>query len=178
MLLSCCYLVLAQFLPSLGSNNFSSSDFNPNQTILSESPTKSLKSTHFVMINCRDSVPKHQRRSLDELSSITVSYDWKDVSQLTATHELENTVIEVPPTVLALTNMELKDRLVSLGERPGPISDTTRRVYQKHLVRTMAGSSTSDQKLKVCKMSFSIFTYEWHMTFKILPFIGSAISFL
>ena len=139
-----------------------SSDFNPNQSNLSQSsPSKSpLKSSHFVMINCRQSVPNHhQRRSLDELSSITVSYDWKDVSQLPATQELDDTIVEVPPAVLSLTNMELKDRLVSLGERPGPVSDTTRRVYQKHLVRLMASttsSTSSDQKQKV--LSFHIHT--------------------
>ena len=101
------------------------SEFNPNQSILAESPSKALKSSHFVMINCRESFPHHQRRSLDELSSITVSYDWKDVSQMTATQELEENIIEVSPSILALTNMELKDRLISLGEKPGPISDTT-----------------------------------------------------
>jgi len=105
---------------------------------LAESPSKVLnKSSHFVMINCREGeISQHQRRSLDELSSITVSYDWKDVSQLRrVTLESTETTVEIPPSILALTNMELKDRLMSLGEKPGPISDTTRRVYQKHLVK-------------------------------------------
>ena len=84
------------------------SDFNPNQSNLSQSsPSKSpSKSSHFVMINCRRSIPSHQqRRSLDELSTITVSYDWKDVSQLTATHELGDTIVEVS-WVLKIINLK------------------------------------------------------------------------
>ena len=101
------------------------------------------------MINCREEeISQHQRRSLDELSSITVSYDWKDVSQLMkVTLDSSDTTVEIPPSVLALTNMELKDRLISLGEKPGPISDTTRRVYQKHLVKIE--SACVDNKNKV-----------------------------
>ncbi|XP_066930463.1 ankyrin repeat and LEM domain-containing protein 1-like isoform X2 [Clytia hemisphaerica] len=145
-----------------------SDEFNPNQSILAESPSKTLKSSHFVIINCRESVPNHQRRSIDELSSITVSYDWKDVSQMTATQELDENIVEVSPSVLALTNMELKDQLISLGEKPGPISDTTRRVYQKHLVRIQQASTTGshgDQKSKKEEKQLKDYTNEMRQIF-------------
>lgn len=131
-------------------------EFNTKEETISESPTKQPKScSHFVVLDCRqDELSVNHRRSIDELSTITVSYDWKDVSQLKATEEVEDCTTSVPASIQALTNIELRDRLVGLGENPGPISASTRKVYQKHLVRLehglneRCGKATVDQRLK------------------------------
>lgn len=41
----------------------------------------------------------------------------------------------VPPELLELTNEGISERLKQMGESPGPVTDGTRSVYLKHLVR-------------------------------------------
>lgn len=130
-------------------------EFDPREVTLSESPTKGAapKSPRFVVLNCREhELPAHQRRSIDELSTITISYDWKDVSQLKATEEPEDTTVIVPTSIQILTNIELRERLLGYGEKPGPISESTKKVYQRHLARIEAsagaGGGSGNQKNK------------------------------
>jgi len=39
----------------------------------------------------------------------------------------------IPGHIARLTDAELRQKLVSLGERPGPIMDSTRQAYQSYL---------------------------------------------
>ena len=64
---------------------------------------------------------------------ITIDYDWKDVSLLNATEE-EHPVV-IPPSILVLNCNELRQRLIRLGENPGPISPNTQKVYQRYLAK-------------------------------------------
>lgn len=73
--------------------------------------------------------------SMRELSDVTIDYDWKDVSQSNATIESRDSIIIVPPAIADMTNDELRSRLRQIGENPGPISGTTRNIYERHLVK-------------------------------------------
>ena len=44
----------------------------------------------------------------------------------------------VPEEILRLSNLELRQKLVSLGEKPGLVNKTTREAYQKYLARIEA----------------------------------------
>ena len=68
---------------------------------------------------------------------VTVEYDWKDVSLVSSTNN-DNTIV-IPEDVKELDAEELKQRLVKAGEKPGPINDTTKNIYMKHLARVEAG---------------------------------------
>lgn len=143
-------------------DNYIVQEFDPKEETLSESPTKGppKSPSRFVVLNCRDhDLPVHQRRSIDELTTITISYDWKDISQLKATEESEETAVIVSTSIQALTNGELRERLISHGETPGPISESTKKVYQRYLARLEAnGGKMSDKnkEVMICCNSNSI----------------------
>lgn len=86
--------------------------------------------------HCDDTVDTYQNFTCmsEELPNVTVEYDWKDISGIVSENELEETII-VPGSILSMSDVELRARLKSFGESPGPISDITRKLYQKHLVR-------------------------------------------
>ena len=46
---------------------------------------------------------------------------------------------KIPRSLRQLSNQQLHQRLVSLGERPGPITDLTRPAYLAYLVKLEAG---------------------------------------
>lgn len=73
--------------------------------------------------------------SMREFSDVTIDYDWKDVSQSNATIESRDSIIIVPQAIADMTNDELRSRLRQIGENPGPISGTTRNIYERHLVK-------------------------------------------
>lgn len=50
-----------------------------------------------------------------------------------------STCESVPEEVLRLSDLELREKLVSLGEKPGPVNGTTRKAYQNYLAKIMAG---------------------------------------
>ena len=77
---------------------------------------------------------KKRRRSIKELNTVNIDYDWMDVSHLTATEESDSS-ITVPLSILTLSNEQLRSRLIKLGECPGPISEYTRCVYQKYVAK-------------------------------------------
>ena len=51
--------------------------------------------------------------------------------------------VQVPQRILKMSNKELRDRLLSLGERPGPINNFTRSTYQTYLAKIQAGIQPS-----------------------------------
>ena len=46
---------------------------------------------------------------------------------------------QIPRHLRSLTNQELRQRLVSLGEQPGPVTELTRRAYLVYLSKLEAG---------------------------------------
>lgn len=76
-----------------------------------------------------------RRENMKEYMNITVEYDWIDVSQSNITNESNESVIHIPQSIVSLTNIELRERLVKHGESPGPISTTTRSLYQRYLAK-------------------------------------------
>lgn len=55
----------------------------------------------------------------------TIVQDEEEISQ----------VPPIPDEVLSLNNEELRKRLLDLGEKPGPVTDSTRSAYQIYLSR-------------------------------------------
>ena len=47
------------------------------------------------------------------------------------------------PNLSSLTNSELREKLLSLGEQPGPITDLTRNAYIKYLMKILQGIQPS-----------------------------------
>ena len=47
------------------------------------------------------------------------------------------------PNLSSLTNSELREKLLSLGEQPGPITDLTRSAYIKYLMKILQGVQPS-----------------------------------
>ena len=48
-------------------------------------------------------------------------------------------VTTVPERILKLSNEELRKKLISLGEQPGPVNGATRKAYQVYLTKIQAG---------------------------------------
>lgn len=51
--------------------------------------------------------------------------------------------VAVPQRILKMSNEELRDQLLSLGERPGPVNKFTRSAYQSYLAKIQAGIQPS-----------------------------------
>ncbi|XP_057309067.1 ankyrin repeat and LEM domain-containing protein 1-like [Hydractinia symbiolongicarpus] len=107
-----------------------------------ESPNKKLDRSIFEVVDLNDDtfkdgddVTKKRRQSMLDFSGITVDYDWKDVSQINATVEAEEYLLKVPDNILTLSPVELRARLLKLGENVGPITPSTKSLYQRHLTR-------------------------------------------
>ncbi len=47
--------------------------------------------------------------------------------------------LAIPPSVQALTNDQLRERLKALGEMPGPVTEHTRGAYMTYLTKVEAG---------------------------------------
>lgn len=47
--------------------------------------------------------------------------------------------VSPPSWILRLSNSELREKLLALGEHPGPINDSTRAAYQVYLAKVQAG---------------------------------------
>lgn len=60
----------------------------------------------------------------------------------------EGESICIPEEYKTLNPRELRVKLESLGEVPGPITSSTHRVYLKYLARIISGKR--DDKRKVC----------------------------
>eukprot|EP00794_Sanderia_malayensis_P010155 gene10155-11192_t len=73
----------------------------------------------------------------DTFKEVTIDYDWKDVSLLEST-DTEHAVV-VPDEMHLLSLEEIKERLIKAGERPGPITNATKNIYLKQLVKIEAG---------------------------------------
>ena len=79
-------------------------------------------------------LPPKQIGLIAELAEVNMEYDWKDISAIGTASEFEESFL-VPGCILSLSDNELRSRLQKVGETPGPISDTTRKLYQKYLAR-------------------------------------------
>ena len=86
-----------------------------------------------------------KRRLSDASSQATIIYDWKSYSSVSGSTESAADEYCIPEKLKSLTNSELRDKLVSCGDLPGPITLSTRHVYVKRLNRLYADPST--QKL-------------------------------
>jgi len=84
--------------------------------------------------------------------------DWKTTSRTD-----HNCVAdEVPASIQSLSAAELRAELVKLGETPGPVTETTRRLHEQRLVRLMSDNtkllkSTTGSNLSSSGRSSSIF---------------------
>ena len=50
-----------------------------------------------------------------------------------------NITVPIPPSLHKLSNVDLRDRLIHLGEQPGPITNFTRPAYLTYLAKLEAG---------------------------------------
>ena len=108
--------------------------------------------------NCE--MTDQRRLSMQEYSDVTVDYDWKDVSQVPATEETDESMVVVSSSIYALSNADLRQRLMKVGEIPGPISDTTRTVYQRYLAKV---ERNNDRPLKVSVIRFIFRLFNFFM---------------
>ena len=74
--------------------------------------------------------------------------------------------LTVPKRLLKLTNRELKEKLISLGEQPGPVNDATRSAYLTYLARIQGGILPTGNKgykgiLNVTIIILSVTTSLW-----------------
>lgn len=120
-----------------------------------ESPNKKLDRSIFEVVDLNDDtfkddddVTKKRRQSMLDFSDITVDYDWKDVSQINGTVEAEESLIKVPDNILTLSPVELRGRLLKLGENVGPITPSTKSLYQRHLTRLEKHEQSSKPESK------------------------------
>lgn len=120
-----------------------------------ESPNKKLDRSIFEVVDLNDDtfkddddVTKKRRQSMLDFSGITVDYDWKDVSQINGTVEAEESLIKVPDNILTLSPVELRGRLLKLGENVGPITPSTKSLYQRHLTRLEKHEQSSKPESK------------------------------
>lgn len=60
----------------------------------------------------------------------------------TIVEEVCDSQVTIPAEVSSLTNEELRKRLLDLGEKPGPVTDSTRAAYQIYLSKILSGSQT------------------------------------
>jgi len=59
----------------------------------------------------------------------------------------------IPADILKLSDAELRKKLVSLGERPGPIVNSTRLAYQSYLSKLLAGIQPSGNSGYKCRQT-------------------------
>ena len=87
----------------------------------------------------------------EELANTTL-LDRANHSQATQQHEATLNVSVAPPPppipqdILAMSDVELRDKLVSLGEQPGPVNSGTRSAYQAYLAKVLAGVQPKGNK--------------------------------
>lgn len=84
----------------------------------------------------------------DQLSAVHLSNISKGVALLDSSRAtvLDTPTPVVPLKILQLSNKELRSKLVSLGEQPGPITDATRSAYQLYLAKIQAGVQPSGNR--------------------------------
>lgn len=74
----------------------------------------------------------------------TIIYDWKDCSKIdNSIHES----IHIPESFQCLTTEELKKRIISHGETPGPITSHTKTLYLKKLWKLEQGFGVKRPKV-------------------------------
>ena len=69
--------------------------------------------------------------------------DSNEGKETTAPAESSVCKVKVSQSILAMNNDELRDKLLSLGEKPGPICESTRPAYLSYLAKICAGSQPS-----------------------------------
>ena len=85
----------------------------------------------------------------DAFSDATIIYDWKDVSCVESPSSSSDESLCIPDNLAKLTPRELRAKLESLGEVPGPITPTTHRAYLRYLTRILTGKRRDKPKVRV-----------------------------
>ncbi|XP_035666475.1 uncharacterized protein LOC118409514 [Branchiostoma floridae] len=87
----------------------------------------------------------HYSTALEDQSTVscedTILYDWKAYFAVESEVESEAEVVHIPPEFQQLSDQQLRERLEALGELPGPITNSTRRLYLLHLVKLLKDPS-------------------------------------
>ncbi|XP_078701403.1 uncharacterized protein LOC144927684 [Branchiostoma floridae x Branchiostoma belcheri] len=83
----------------------------------------------------------HYSTALEDQSTVscedTILYDWKAYFAAESEAESEAEVVHVPPELQQLSDQQLRERLEALGELPGPVTASTRRLYLLHMVKLL-----------------------------------------
>ncbi|CAH1254153.1 ANKLE1 [Branchiostoma lanceolatum] len=83
----------------------------------------------------------HYSTALEDQSTLscedTILYDWKAYFAAESEAESEAEVVHIPAELQRLSDQQLRVRLEALGELPGPITNSTRRLYLLHLVKLL-----------------------------------------
>ena len=66
--------------------------------------------------------------------------------QLTETSFSSAITVHIPQSIRCLTNDQLRGKLLSLGEQPGPVNDMTRVAYMTYLTKLEAGIQPAGNK--------------------------------
>lgn len=77
------------------------------------------------------------------LSNMKLNKKSSSAKTLTTTGKVMLSEVMVPQRILKLSNLELREKLLTLGERPGPINEVTRSAYQSYLAKIQAGIQPS-----------------------------------
>ena len=64
---------------------------------------------------------------------VVVSYCWKDVCGFSS--ELEKSMVSIPNRIMTLHDDDLRMRLQKIGVIAHEITDKTRKIYQRYLVK-------------------------------------------
>ncbi len=88
-------------------------------------------------------------------SNPAYSLEWSAVGKQSA----------ISSDVLKLSNTQLRDRLITLGEKPGPIDDFTRTAYLVYLTKLQSGSAEATRAshlkgtFKLCRVFYAASVY-------------------
>ena len=98
-----------------------------------------------VGIKVSASIKNNPRRELFPPAADTVDTITKDVAKL-----MNETFTKDSPvhkrSNSSYTNQELREKLISLGEQPGPVNDSTRSAYLSYLEKIQAGIQPTGNK--------------------------------
>lgn len=135
----CFSLIEMRIIPAVGDENVNLTTECANQPV---APPNSLD---------------HSSASQASVGS-TVIFDWKDWQTVTDISALssvtgsgDDTVtsqgaVSIPGDILQLSNCALRTRLLEAGDTPGPVIDSTRRVYQIRLAKLLQDPTLTSRR--------------------------------
>ena len=97
---------------------------------LSRSGDVSMSGNHSTFVNHRSSMDQ----SRSDSHNVSVCHD-----QSKCDSSVVLVSVSPPSWIVRLSNGELREKLLSLGEHPGPVDDSTRAAYQVYLAKVQAG---------------------------------------